>query len=288
MRLSVLSTALAALLAVSTLSVAQVPAPEGTTAIAIGEFKDNGDPDGQMLGAGLGDIVVVDVVQMLDTNGAFAECPTVVVEWKRRKDVQAEHDLQQSEYFDPASRLVPGRLIDPSIMVTGNTNFAGGQASYIVEMKSYPDGALIKSFSGSIAEASFFDLGPEIARQLLDDLCPRGWTAKGGTVGGGPGVEISGSVASLDSPFELAGTFQGGTAIFQYDPTDKTGDKTGGSVTYTLAGSGVTGSGNGSYTTVPQTDGTVRLEQTATGCVDGIANSCRTTTEIVTLTPMSD
>lgn len=263
--------------------LAQVPAPEGTTAIAIGEFTGSGDAETQALAPGFGDLILTDAVQMLDTNGAFADCPAIFVEWKRRKDLQAEIDLQQSEAFDPASRVTPGQLIDPSIMVTGTISIEGGQASYVVEMRSHPEGQVIKSLSGSAPEADLLDQTPEIARQLLDSLCPKGWTAKGGTVGGGPGVDITGTVAALDAPFELNGTFQGGTAVFTYSPAD-TGS---GSVTYTLSGSGVTGTGTGSYTAAAQPDGTVRLEQTTTGCVDGIPNSCRTVTDVVTLTPAS-
>ena len=284
-RLSVLALSVSASvsLTVSAPILAQVPAPEGTTAIAIGEFTGTGDPGSDVLGAGLGEVLLVDAVQMLDTNGAFADCPAIVVEWKRRKDVEAEIELQQGEAFDPASRITPGQLIDPSVMITGVTTIESGQASYVVEMRSHPEGQVIKSISGTAAEAAVLDLGPEIARQLLDTLCPKGWTAKGGTVGGGPGVDITGTVAALDAPFELNGTFQGGTAVFTYSPADAAS----GSVTYTLAGSGVTGTGTGSYTAAPQPDGTVRLEQTTTGCVDGIPNSCRTVTDVVTLTPAS-
>ncbi|MFD2105884.1 hypothetical protein ACFSKJ_21045 [Tabrizicola soli] len=98
--------------------LAQVPAPEGTTAIAIGEFTGTGDAETQALAPGFGDLILTDAVQMLDTNGAFADCPAFFVEWKRRKDLQAEIDLQQREEFDPATRIKPGQLIDPSIMVT--------------------------------------------------------------------------------------------------------------------------------------------------------------------------
>lgn len=278
-RLSVLALSVS----VSAPVLAQVPAPEGTTAIAIGEFTGTGDPGSDVLGAGLGETLLVDAVQMLDTNGAFADCPAIVVEWKRRRDVQAEIDLQQGEAFDPATRVTPGQLIAPSVMITGATSIEGGLASYVVEMRSHPDGQVIKSFTGTTAEAVIHDLGPEIARQLLDTLCPKGWTAKGGTVGGGPGVDITGSVAALEVPFELSGTFQGGTVLFSYSPTDTAS----GRVSYTFSGSGVTGTGTGSYTATPQPDGTVRLEQTTTGCVDGIANSCRTVTDVVTLTPES-
>jgi len=90
-------------------------------------------------------------------------------------------------------------------------------------------------------------------------------------------VKITGDVGRLESPFELSGTFQGGEAVLSAS--------SGGSVTHTLSGTGVTGSGTGTYTMSRQPDGTVRIDQTTTGCIHGMPNSCRTTTEQVTLTP---
>jgi hypothetical protein len=93
---------------------------------------------------------------------------------------------------------------------------------------------------------------------------------------------VSGTVASVTAPFRLAGAFPGGTADFVYTPASEAG----GTVTYSLAGGGVTGAGTGSYTISALGDGTLRLDQTTTGCIDGIPNSCRSNTEVVILTPI--
>lgn len=261
---------------------AQVPPPEGITAIAIDRFTGTGDADASSSGAGLGEIILVDTVGLLNSGGPFTECPAIVVEWTRRQDIENEIALQQSRFFDPASRVTPGQLINPSVMVSGNVDLTAGQANYVVELRTQPDGGLIKSFSGTTSEEGIFDVGPQLAHDILGSLCPQGWSAEGGTVSAGPGVTITGAVASLDLSFDLTGSFQGGTAVFHYSPAGQAG----GTLTYELSGSGVTGSGEGSYTLEALSGGAYRLEQTATGCVDGIPNSCRTTTEVVTLTPM--
>lgn len=123
------------------------------------------------------------------------------------------------------------------------------------------------------------------AAGILDMLCPKQggaatvgpWTASGG----GASISVTGEVADLLAPFTLEGEFPGGHAVFDYVPVSIGG----GAVTYALSGSGVTGSGEGIYSLTAQPNGVYLLEQTTNGCVDGIANSCRTNTEQITLTP---
>lgn len=123
------------------------------------------------------------------------------------------------------------------------------------------------------------------AAGILDKLCPKQgnavtvgpWTASGG----GASISVTGQVADLLAPFTLEGEFPGGKAVFEYVPVNIGG----GAVSYTIAGSGVTGSGEGIYSLKGQANGVYLLEQTTNGCVDGIANSCRTNSEVITLTP---
>jgi len=129
--------------------------------------------------------------------------------------------------------------------------------------------------------------GETAAAGILDLLCPRqGGAAAFGpwqASGGGAEIVITGQVDDLSSPFSLHGEFPGGTGIFEYIPVTPGG----GPVTYQLAGSGVTGSGEGQYSMEALPNGVYRLEQTTHGCVDGIANSCRTNTEVIMLTPVA-
>jgi hypothetical protein len=57
-------------------------------------------------------------------------------------------------------------------------------------------------------------------------------------------------------------------------------------VSYEFSGSGVSGTGDGVYSLAAQPDGTMIIEQTTNGCVDGVANSCRTNSETIVLTPV--
>lgn len=99
--------------------------------------------------------------------------------------------------------------------------------------------------------------------------------------GGGPEVSVTGLISDLELPFVLQGEFLGGAVTFSYLPAD---DRSG---TYSgsLSGSGVTGSVSGTYTITGDADGPLTLTQEGGGCVDGIPNSCRDTTEVITLTP---
>lgn len=124
------------------------------------------------------------------------------------------------------------------------------------------------------------------ASGILEKLCPKQggaatvgpWTASGG----GARITVTGQVADLLKPFTLQGEFQGGTAVFEYTPVNIGG----GAVSYTFSGSGVTGGGEGIYSLTDQGNGVYLMEQTTDGCVDGIANSCRTNSEKITLTPV--
>lgn len=123
------------------------------------------------------------------------------------------------------------------------------------------------------------------AAGILDLLCPKlGGAATTGpwlASGGGAEISMSGEVADLLAPFTLQGVFPGGQGVFEYTPVNIGG----GPVTYSLSGSGVTGSGEGMYSLTALPNGVYELVQTTEGCVDGIPNSCRTNTETITLTP---
>ncbi len=108
-------------------------------------------------------------------------------------------------------------------------------------------------------------------------------TRRGGYVasGGGEGLEVSGRVDSVEETFVITGTFPGGEAVITYSPT---GPRAG-SYVAELAGSGVTGTVTGTYTITEGADGVLTLTAQGYGCVQGIPGSCRSTSEVITLTP---
>lgn len=77
--------------------------------------------------------------------------------------------------------------------------------------------------------------------------------------------------------------FPGGRGIFVYTP-DSPG-ALGGKLDYTLSGSGVTGSGNGTYLMSRGAGGAVTIRTNEYGCVHGIGGTCRVTKETITLSP---
>jgi hypothetical protein len=101
--------------------------------------------------------------------------------------------------------------------------------------------------------------------------------------GGGGGLKVSGTVGDITRVFVLGGVFPGGRGVFTYTP-DGPGAATG-KLGYTLSGSGVTGSGKGTYRMSRGAGGVVTIKTSEYGCVHGIGGSCRSTKETVTLTP---
>jgi len=106
-----------------------------------------------------------------------------------------------------------------------------------------------------------------------------GYTARGG----GGGLKVSGSVGDITRVFVLGGVFPGGRGVFTYTP-DSPGAASG-KLGYTLSGSGVTGSGKGTYRMSRGAGGVVTISTSEYGCVHGIGGSCRATKETITLTP---
>jgi hypothetical protein len=98
--------------------------------------------------------------------------------------------------------------------------------------------------------------------------------------GGGNGLTVTGEIDDVSQPFELKGTFPGGSATFSYTPTS---DRAG-SVTYSGGGGGAKVTGSGTYTISEAEGGVLTLTQTTEGCAD--VGACRTNTEALTLTPI--
>jgi hypothetical protein len=210
-----------------------------------------------------------------DTDGAFAAALAAALE----------------------SHLAPGgaqAACPVKHMPAGAAAVIGGQVGMIdgamhadVALSTQPDGVVLASLPDVGPAAGFAELAEAVVSDLLRLLCAGGAELTPTVIyeasGGGPQITITGKVEALDKEFTLEGAFPGGKAIFTYAPVSPGG----GAVSYELSGSGVTGSGEGLYTTSLQADGTVVIEQTSEGCVDGIANSCRTNSETILLTPVA-
>lgn len=144
------------------------------------------------------------------------------------------------------------------------------------------------------APASFTYLAPAAVRKAADvglearsrrgvakaslhfDTYPAGYRASGG----GNGLVVTGQVELVTEPFELDGTFPGGSATFTYTPTSDAA----GTVSYRGGGSGAIVTGQGTYTLAGEPGGPLTLTQTTSGCAD--IGGCRTQTEVITLTPL--
>jgi hypothetical protein len=134
----------------------------------------------------------------------------------------------------------------------------------------------IVSVAIDIAKTVHWDLGEQYA-PLID------WTSTTYEASGGSAeLTVSGIVSDVGSPFTITGEIVGGQVTFNYVPASSTA----GSLTYEGGGSGVTFAGTGSYTIADGPDGALVLTQTSEGCVDGVPNSCRSNTDVITLTPI--
>ena len=117
-----------------------------------------------------------------------------------------------------------------------------------------------------------------IASATIDfDTTQQGYTASGG----GGGVTITGTIASVTAGFRTVGSFPGGTSWYEHSPSSATS----GSIEIGGGGSGATLTGSGSYTIADNGDGTLTLTDTVTGCVD-VSGICNTVVHTILLTPI--
>lgn len=254
-------------------------AQQADVVLAVGTITTDNYPGQEFAGNGLSEAILHSAVTMLDDGGPFAWCAGRVVEWRRIDEVNKEQRFQQTEYVDQATAIKKLGTITADYLIGGSIRFGAGKADWTIEIRTNPGGALVDSFSGFARDDAVLDEAARITEHVLDKICPGPWTV----TGGGARIVVTGTVVKLDEPFEVVGKFPGGTANFVYSPTSRSG----GTVDYVLAGSGVSGAGSGTYTIGPSGDNfTMTIKQTTTGCITGIPKSCKTNSEVLTLTPI--
>jgi hypothetical protein len=214
---------------------------------------------------GLASMVETDLVQL----NQGPPCSFTVVEVQRRAEVIREIRLQQTRFFDPATRVRPGRLLQPRLLVKGSlAPQAGGDLSYTIRVVKAGSGEVKGSTSGRISESAFITASEGIARELAkiicrpDDLLYLGtvngtFRVEGGPRCGGAGTEheqfsYNASLASFQGPqdpFEIVSGSEGqgakgyadtGSGTYVLDPCDES-QTPGCSTGFRRAGDGSSG-----------------------------------------------
>jgi hypothetical protein len=118
--------------------------------------------------AGLADMVVTDLVPL--SNGP--PCEFSVIEMQHRDDIIKEINLQQTEFFDPASRIKPGHLLQPNLVVYGSLTASGGGAlGYLLRVVNARNGRVKGTVVGTISPDEWLTASADIARRLAVIIC---------------------------------------------------------------------------------------------------------------------
>jgi hypothetical protein len=146
--------------------------PYRGVAYAFKEF-DVTSSDGElgMLRRGMPEMLTTDVL-------ASRACPFTIVEWMRRDEVIREIEMEQTQYFDPATRVEPGHLIDPEVFIRGRVEDRPGSPprhATVVWLEDAKTGARI---SGDVSVVGFdnnvFAAEQRLAKLVIRDLiCAR-------------------------------------------------------------------------------------------------------------------
>jgi len=198
--------------------------------------------------------------------------------WSQRID----RDLAQDNAADLAVAL---RQLQDLVRDSSGPRAAPGPRAAVTELFGI---AYSKALARCPATKTSTDLAAGLGRMAAGlgqpvrakATCPGGG---GGYVitGGGNGLKVSGTVADISRAFTVNGTIIGGKAVLTFTP-DARGAFSG-TVSYTIAGSGATGSGKGTWRMQPAPGGVIKLTDHVSGCVRG--GGCRATSETFTLTP---
>lgn len=115
---------------------------------------------------GLASMVVTDLVQL----DAGPPCAFTVLELQRREEILREIRLQQTEFFDPASRVQPGHLLQPNLVVNGSlVSHGGDDVSYALTVVK--NGKVKGTVSGRTGADGWLTASGAIARQLAKIIC---------------------------------------------------------------------------------------------------------------------
>jgi hypothetical protein len=120
---------------------------------------------------GMADMLITDLV-------TGERCEFTMVEWEHRAAIEREISLQQSEYFDPASRVEPGHLIDPEVFIRGRLEDRPGSPprnAILAWLEDAKTGARISDDVSVVAlEDALFGAEERLAKLVLRDLiCAR-------------------------------------------------------------------------------------------------------------------
>jgi hypothetical protein len=117
---------------------------------------------------GLASMVETDLVLVKDGP----PCAFTVVALQRRDEIIKEIRRQQTKFFDPATRVRPGRLLQPTIVVRGSLVSHGeGDVSYNLQVVNTKNGKVKGTVSGRTTPTTWLSASEGIARQLAKIIC---------------------------------------------------------------------------------------------------------------------
>src|SRR6185437_13912607 len=99
-------------------------------------------------------------------------CNFKVVALMQRAAVLKEIRLQQTKYFDPATRVKTGRLLNPTVTVNGSIVSHGeGDISYSIRVVNSKTGKVKGAISGRTTPGNYLSISKDLAKQLAKIIC---------------------------------------------------------------------------------------------------------------------
>ena len=260
-------------LAVACAPLASPAASPSGTVVAVTKFEGTGtDP---YKGNSLTTLLMGDLLT------AGQPCKMRLVEWARRGDVLKEIEFGQTPYADKATAPKPGQLLQPDVFIDGSVSTTATSMTWSVQARDSVSGAVLAEDKGTGKTNDIVSISEGIGKRLAKKLCKK--NAGYRIFGRMDDATINGVVCGgLAKPFTATSPEVVGS--WKFTPTSESA----GSFSYGAKNvGGATGSGSGTYTVIPGSEGPVRIQLAGKGSIHSpLGTFSARITESLTLTPI--
>lgn len=224
-----------------------------TLLTAVGETTGHGSVEFEAIGPGIGDLMLVDLMDLVEKDPRFQGCDIAFLEWRRRADVLKEIELQNSGLVDQNSVAARDIPPEPTSLIEGSVTLDGSMVTWSFAMTDRATGTKLATSTGTLPDDQIWDISRKVAADMLTSACPKKEPKKLAFAVKAKidDLLISTVVCDASGPFQIVSEENGAQATISFVPASPTT----GSYTYAGHVAAAEASGNGTYVLDLREDG---------------------------------
>jgi hypothetical protein len=167
-------TAMGAVLVIATASLLQpANAQTGTIGpdtllVGIGATTGSGNTEVEGLGTAIGDLLIVNILNLIDGDSRFKGCDIALIEWRRRDDVLKEYELLKSASDDPnASTIIDQPLLEPTSLIEGTLNLMNNMVTWKFALIDRASTTALATSIGALPASQIWEIPQKVAQDML-------------------------------------------------------------------------------------------------------------------------